>query len=476
MKKIHLLLVLAGLVAGYVLSNAGREAGPASAADSAVAEASEYTCSMHPQIRQPGPGLCPICAMDLIPVAGAGSTDPGPRAIALSPAAMELARIETAPVIRGEASATLPLAGVLSYDATRTRDVALLAEGQIRKLHANVTGMQVREGDRLADIYSPQVFAAARELVAARGNEILIEAARQKLRLYGVGETEINEIIHSGRAIDTYSVTSPIDGAVISVRGNQGMWLMLGDVLATIGDTSTLWAEFDVYEKDIGLVHMQDPVEITLDAFPGESFAGVISFLPAAIDPATRSLKARADVSNPGLRLKEGMFIRAGLKVSTGKEQLLIPATAVLRTGRRAVVYVQSDKDPGTFEGRVVTCGPMAGEQQVIIDGLVEGERVVIRGAMRIDSSLQLMAKPSMMSLPGSDTPAAKRPQTHCPIAGGEIERDVFIDYGGYRIYFCCPGCDEDFLADAEKYISKMRAEGIELEQTPADVIDHRSH
>jgi Cu(I)/Ag(I) efflux system membrane fusion protein len=473
MKK-KILIIIAALLAGYWLGamrSSPDQKAPAEATDAVT----EYTCSMHPQIRQPGPGLCPICAMDLIPV-GSGGVDPGPRAINLSPAARELAKIETLPVKRGPANAVLNLSGVLTYDASRQRDVAMLAEGQLRVLHANVAGMRVAAGDPLAEIYSPDVFAAARELVASGNNPAIANAARNKLRLYGLDETEIEAIAAGNGAPDTFTLRSPISGAVVEVEGVQGRWLMKGERLVGIADTSVLWAQLDVYGRDLAGIRVSQTAEIMIDAFAGEIWTAPISFIPAEVNEMTRSVKIRADLPDAEGRLKAGMLLRARLEVPVSTDAITVPGTAVLQTGKRAMVYVESPDEEGTFEARVVTLGARAGDAQIILSGLTAGERVVTRGAMRIDSSMQLLAKPSMMSLPTETDTPVMRPQTHCPIMGGRIDRESFIDYGGYRIYFCCDGCDADFLENPEQYIEQMRALGVEPERTPAGGGGHEHH
>lgn len=438
--------------------------------------ATEYTCSMHPQIRQPKPGICPICAMELIPVSKTGGIDPGPRSIALSPSARALARIETSPVTRSPIEVNIALSGVLAYDTTRGRDVVLLSDGQIRTLYANVVGTRVRAGDPLADVYSPEVFAAARELVVAGQHKSLADSARQKLRLLGVGEAEIDSIAHSGQAPETFTVRSPVDGVVVKVSGHQGHWLMRGQDLAEIYDTSMVWVLFDVYEQDVGWLATGQAVTVSVEALPGTSFTGRLAFISPDLDGMSRTLKARVDLPNPDHQLKPGMFARGIVKVRSPQPVLTIPASAVLHTGKRAIVYVQSPDDESVFEGRVVKLGPRAGDRYVVASGLTEGERVVSRGAMRIDSSLQILAKPSMMSMPSESAGTETRPQTHCPVQGNEIDRTVFTDYRGYRIYFCCPGCDEEFLKIPEVYLNRMRSEGIEPERAPAAGGGHEHH
>jgi len=467
-------ILLAVGVAGYWMGARDRAPHGAYTPD-AEKGASTYTCSMHPQIRQPEPGLCPLCAMDLIPVVENSAAPVGPRAVYLSAAARELARIETSAVVRGDATDTFRLSGTLAYDTSRRRDVVLLADGHIRVLHARVSGQHVQAGDPLAEVYSPDVLAAMREASIGGSGSAISTAARNKLRLLGVDDADIEDSVHKKGAHETYTVRSPVSGVVLSVGGYQGQWLNRGERLLELADLSVIWAEFDVYEHF--LLHVREglTVEISVEAFPGETWAGTLSFIPPEVNASTRSVRARVDMANADGRLKPGMFVRARMTYPVARDALLVPASAVLRTGPRAMVFVQDPDDMSVFEGRVVILGPRAGEQYVVREGLAEGERVASRGAMRIDSSLQLLAKPSMMSQP-SEGREGHRPQTLCPIGGSEIDRHDFVDVQGWRVYFCCPGCDEEFLRDPDRHLSRMRAEGIELERAPQRGGAHEHH
>jgi Cu(I)/Ag(I) efflux system membrane fusion protein len=233
-------------------------------------------------------------------------------------------------------------------------------------------------------------------------------------------------------------------------------------------------------------------VEFTTETWPGETFTGTVAFIHPILDETTRTVKVRVNVPNPDSRLKPGMFVRAVVRADIAAKKdppLVIPASAPLLTGTRAVVYVVlNDKDKPTFEGRTVVLGPRAGEWYVVRSGLNEGERVVTRGAFKIDAELQIRAKPSMMANletaqpssmlhktesqssggTASVTISAKlKPQTHCPVMGGKINKKIYTDHKGYRIYFCCPGCLEPFLKEPEKFITRMQNDGIELEKVP---------
>ena len=425
----------------------------------------EWTCSMHPQIRQPNPGKCPICAMDLIPVAGGGAEESA-RELTLSPAAQKLAEIETAPVMRRAVSRELRLVGKIALDETRIREISLLADGRIEKLFANYEGMRVRKGDPLAEIYSPDILTAARELVIARNSPALLQAARRKLALLGMSNEEIDRILEGGAARDSFTLYSPTEGVVTALPTRELAWVDRGMAVIELTDFSAVWAVLDAYESDIGFVELGQSVELTVEALPGRRFEATVAFVPPVLNDMTRSIKVRLDVPNPDGLLRPGMFVRARLDAPLKLAEdeappLVIPATAPLITGRRAVVYVAVPDKSGTYEGREVELGPRAGDAYVVLSGVREGEKVVVSGNMKLDSELQLLARPSMMN------PQGEQPQTKCPVMGGVIDREVYTDYDGFRIYFCCAGCDAEFHKDPERYLSEMRQAGVVPERTP---------
>ncbi|MCO5067304.1 MAG: efflux RND transporter periplasmic adaptor subunit [Kiritimatiellae bacterium] len=454
MKRSHLVaLLLIAFLAGLFLRGCFSPTPKTALADEAahaVAEDTIWTCSMHPQIRQPHPGKCPLCGMDLTPLHSGSNKQLGPRQIELSPAARAIAQIETAPVERRFVESEIRMVGKIAFDSTRARDVTVLADGVIERLFVNYEGVPLRKGDHLAEIYSPEVLAAQKELLAAQrsGNA---EGARQKLSLLGVLDEEIDATLQRGTASRTFTVRSPVDGVLVSKNGNEGHWLNRGDTLATITDNTAVWALLDAYESDLGSIHYGQLVELTVEALPGRTFTGHVAFIPPELNDQTRSAKIRLNVPNPDGSLKPGMFVRATLLARqsvSGKEvspeladkwicpmhpevikaapgtcdicdmalvptlelgfvsadavtsipPLVIPATAPLLTGRRAIVYVADPHSPGLYEGREVELGPRAGNFYIVKEGLREGEQVVVRGNMKIDSAAQLLAKPSMMS------------------------------------------------------------------------------
>ncbi|MGK0301183.1 MAG: Cu(I)/Ag(I) efflux system membrane fusion protein [Planctomycetota bacterium] len=432
------------------------------------AEPTLWTCPMHPEIQLPESGDCPKCGMDLVPMAKGGDT--GPRQLAMSPASVALASIQTVQVTRQFLTKPVRLVGKVDYDETRVRTIAARFGGRLDRLYVDYTGVTVKKNDHLVWLYSPALLTGQQELIEAKkrfdttsadasafqrdSNKRGYESARDKLLLWGLAEDQVSAIEQRGTAEDHMLIRSPASGVVIHKALKQGDYIKEGTAIYRIADLSQLWVQLDAYEQDLPWLRYGQAVSINIEAFPGRVFEGWISFLDPTVDERTRTVKVRVNVANPDGELKPGMFVRAVvqsrvghsghvleprlqgkwispmhpeivkdgpgkcdvcgmdlvpaeslLQRSTALEEgkpLTVPASAVLVTGARAVVYVevQGKKKP-TFEGREIILGPRAGDYYIVLAGLSDTDRVVVNGAFRIDSSMQIQAKPSMMSMQG---------------------------------------------------------------------------
>ncbi|MCE5251165.1 efflux RND transporter periplasmic adaptor subunit [bacterium] len=394
-----------------------------------------WTCSMHPQIRQNHPGQCPICGMDLIPVTTEHAEEGlGPRELKLSPRAVKLAEVQVAPVERRSVTKDIRLIGKVDYDETRVRTISAWFSGRIDRLYIDFTGTPVSKGNRLADLYSPDLYNAQQEFLqslkaagqfrqaslSSTGELTLraVDAAREKLRLLGMTSEQIGEFERSGTPSEHVTISSTMDGVVIHKNAVEGTYIATGTPLYTIADLSQVWVKLDVYESDLGSIRLGQEMEFTADAYPGEVFKGKIVFIDPVLDNKTRTVKVRVNVPNPAGRLKPEMFVHAIVKsplYSAGRSSappLVIPASAPLVTGKRAVVYIEVPGREATYEGREIVLGPRAGNYYIVKEGLLEGERVVVNGNFKIDSALQILAKPSMMNPEGGLAPAHDHGQT----------------------------------------------------------------
>jgi Cu(I)/Ag(I) efflux system membrane fusion protein len=461
------------LVAGFLLGRgcSGRpEPGVTELVSVSDGQAQIWTCSMHPQIRQPKPGQCPICGMDLIPAASpTAEANDQPNQVTLSPAARRLAEIATAPVERRSVAVEIRMVGKVQFDETRLATISPRVPGRIDRLYANFAGMPVKAGDHLADLYSPELISAQQELlqaVKAAGEGAaftsLLAVTRERLRLWGLTPDQIAEIERSGQVRDRITFYSPIGGIVVQKNVREGMYVDPSMLLFTVADLTQVWVQLEAYESDLALLRYAQEVVFETEAYPGESFKGILTFIDPLLDPTTRTVKVRVTVANAEGRLKPEMFVRAivratvtgdgkvvrsdlrgkwicpmhpdvikdgpagcpvcGMPVVKAEElgyatpeaggadrlPLVIPATAPLLTGTRAVVYVAVPGQAGVFEGRDVVLGRRAGDYYLVREGLEEGELVVMNGAFKIDSTLQIQGKTSMMAPATPVTPAVR--------------------------------------------------------------------
>ena len=436
MKKEHLRipLIALGIIIAFALGRCTGGMHPAptpSHPEEHAAAPQLWTCSMHPQIKLPEPGKCPICSMDLIPLT-AGDSGGGERELTVSPYAAKLMEIETTTVVRRTADAEVRMVGTVNYDDTNVATISAWVPGRIDRLFVETTGEPIRKGDPLAEFYSPELLSAQQELLQAiRSVDSLqqsdstimrsvskstVEAVRKKLRLWGFTPEQIAAIEQRGTPSDHMTLTAPASGIVIHQNAQEGMYVQTGSKIYTIADLSTVWVQLDAYESDLGLLRTGSPVEFTTQAIPGERFEGTVTFIDPIINTATRTAKVRVIVDNADGHLKPGMFVRAVARPKVAEEALLIPVSAALKTGKRAVVYVeQPNADKPTYEGREVRLGMRAGDLYVVKEGLREGERVVTHGSFKLDAELQLRAKPSMMSLPSESMQQEPKAHTHMP-------------------------------------------------------------
>lgn len=471
------LLVVIAFVAGALMTGGGepeqnaRMSEGATGVEATKQETQLWTCAMHPHIKLPKPGQCPICGMDLIPVESGEDEMEGLRELSVTEHSAKLMEIETAPVERKFVTAEIRMVGKIDYNETRVSDISAWVPGRLDRLFVDYTGVPVRKGDHMVYLYSPELLSAQEELLQAiravknlRGSDVsmiremseaTVDATREKLRLWGLTSDQIAQIEKRGKASDHMTIYSPASGIVIHKHAREGMYVKTGTKIYTIADLSQVWVRLDGYESDLIWLRYGHNVEFTTEAYPGQVFKGTISFIDPTLNEATRTVKVRVNVANPEMKLKPGMFVRAvvraklagsgrvmaaalagkwicpmhpeEVKGSAGKcgicemplvrteslgyvaadpdkaeKPLVIPASAPLITGKRAIVYVVvPDRQKPTFEGREIVLGPRAGDYYLVRRGLKEGERVVTKGSFKIDAELQIQAKPSMMTPEG---------------------------------------------------------------------------
>jgi RND family efflux transporter MFP subunit len=368
------------------------------------------------------------------PRAVPADVEPPPRVpVTLDARRQQLIGVRTAKAVRVTVTPEVRAVGTVRPDETRQAEVNVKADGWIRDLRADFTGRAVRQGETLFMLYSPDLIATQEEyLLAIRGqtqaiagqvpelrdySTRLVEAARERLRRWDLGEAEIQELEQRGAAFETVPVRSPASGVIVEKTAIEGMHVTPGQTLFRIADLSVVWVEADVYERDMAAVRVGQAATVTLDAYPDQRFAGRATYIYPFVEEQTRTIKVRFQFPNPRGLLKPGMYANVEL-ATAASSALAVPADAVLDSGREQVVFVALGD--GYFEPRRVRLGRRVGATVEITEGLKEGEDVATGATFFLDSESQLQAV-----IRGFEPPSGTPP----PAAGGGSAPSLTIEF-----------------------------------------------
>ena len=401
--------VVVGLLVGYLIFGGSEGSTTMDEHDHSTESTSSemWTCSMHPQIMQPEPGSCPICGMDLIP---AESSEEGLMAnqIKMTQNAMVLAGVETIQVgSQTEGEGSVKVSGKIAVNQESDAVQSAYFDGRIENIFVNFEGEEVRKGQKLATIYAPALVSAQQELLtAAKLKETqpqLYKAVRNKLKLWKLSGSQIDQIENSGNVVENFPIYSNVRGVVSKIMVEEGDYIKTGSPLVKVANLGSVWAIFDAYESQLGLFEKGQTLEITTRSYPDETFPATVSFVSPLLNNRTRTLEVRAELDNEKGLLKPGMFVQAKIEMSKNEkdEVLTIPESAVLWTGQRSLVYVQPDPSTSIFEMREVELGNLSNGSYAINLGLEPGELVVAKGTFTVDAAAQLQGKKSMMNQDG---------------------------------------------------------------------------
>lgn len=418
-------------------------AGGAESGDAGNDAVEEWTCGMHPAIRSEEPGKCPICNMDLIPVTPSDRNALRLEEEALKQVGARRAEVEYLPLIR-----TVWAVGQVEYDERQVRYVPSRVPGRVEKLHADFVGTEVRKGEPLLEIYSPELITALGEYERARSAlgagegagagdtrrasvEALARSAKTRLELWGLNEMEIDGIVAAGEAISyRIPIRSPISGTVIDKNAFEGKYVKEGENLFTVADLSTVWITADLFEEDLGGVRVGDMVRATSRTYPGEAFEGRVAFIDPYVDRSTRAARMRMELPNPDMRLKPGMYVEVRLEAPVSRAKgvvwtcpmhpevvsdvpgecpecgmflnrieagltLAVPEGAVVHAGETALAYVE--KEAGTYEARQLVLGEAGALKGVkdetyypVLEGLMPNETVITDAGFLVHSQARL--------------------------------------------------------------------------------------
>jgi len=367
---------------------------PTSAPESeatSTGDAQQYTCGMHPDILSDEPGICPICNMNLTPKRDAG-TDAG--TIRIDPTTRQNMGLVTTPVSHLNLATTVSTFGEVSVPDPNVHRVTLKFEGWVERLFVSEEGEELFRGQPLLEIYSPKLVAAQKELLVALKSQstpsmqALVEGARRRLENWDISEDQINQLEESGEIQRTLIIRSPSDGFVKSKKVVEGDRVSAKTVLYEIIDLSEVWIEARVEELDLAHISMMQSATAVIPSLSGEAFPAAVSFISPQLDRQGYA-EVRLAIANPDFRLKPAMYAEVTFEQASARERLAIPRAAVINSGVRQVVFVAVEED--SYEPRTVVTGAVGENDMIeVIEGLGEGELVVVSGQFLLDSESRL--------------------------------------------------------------------------------------
>ncbi|CAN5414445.1 hypothetical protein BH23BAC3_BH23BAC3_32220 [soil metagenome] len=403
-------ILFTGLLFGWLIFGGTHEMDPheGHGHETTIVDGEEvWTCSMHPSVRQDGPGSCPICGMDLIP-ATSDQQETDDYSMVMTQASMNLANIQTTPVIREIPSKEIHLPGRVAVDERRISYVTAHFGGRIQDMTIDFTGATISSGEVMATIYSPELVSAQRELLEAvrvrDRNPGLYDSAVRKFKLWEFTDEQIQAIIDRGTVMRNMEILSPVNGFVMERNVLDEQHVVEGTVLYEVANLDHLWVTLDAYEEDLNWLSEGSSIEFRTRSNPGRTYQASVDYIDPTFNAQSRTIRVRANVENGDHSLRPDMLVNGKLTANMQDEKLMVPASSVLWTGPRSLVYVRDmDADTPRFEVKEVVLGARAGDYYVIEDGLEAGQEVVFNGAFRVDSEFQLADKFSMMNRqPGS--------------------------------------------------------------------------
>ena len=312
---------------------------------------------------------------------------------------------------------TVRASGRIEPDERRVYAIAPKFEGYVERLHVNFTGQSVGRGQALFEVYSPELVSAQREYAIAAqgvnalqaaggsaqaGMKQLAESSLQRLKNWDISEEQVKALVNSGESKRTLTFRSPVAGTVIEKKAVQGMRFMPGEALYQVADLSSVWVIADVFEQDIGLIQSGAPAKVKINAYPDKEFTGRVSYVYPTLKAETRTVAVRVELANPGLLLKPAMFAQVELATTNKGAVLTVPVSAVIDSGTRQMVLIQQGE--GRFEPRDVKLGARSDNYVEVLQGLKDGEKVVVTANFLIDAESNLQAAVSGF---GAAAPAA---------------------------------------------------------------------
>jgi Cu(I)/Ag(I) efflux system membrane fusion protein len=371
-----------------------------------------WTCPMHPQVKEEGPGKCPICGMSLVKaeidknelntseVKKAGAhINPGDVIARVKLRDAQLSHFHPAyyPVTPMQMEKKIRLLGTVLPSEEKERNISARIPGRVEKVYIKSTGSYVKVGAPVVELYGPQLITTGEEYLLARQNyeknktkvfKDLMSQAKERLGHWGIPEFQLETWYKKGKVPRSVTIYAPTSGVVKSRNAVEGKYFNEGDILFKLLELSSVWVEMDVYEHDSAHVELGQDVKLSFTALPGELIVSKIDFIYPVLDPETRTLKVRSTIQNPKGKLKPGMIANAVLKVELGERGMVIPRSAVIDTGKRKVVWVKASEE--SFRAKIVRTGVESDGYIEVVEGINQDEQVVIEGNFMLDAQAQL--------------------------------------------------------------------------------------
>ena len=371
---------------------------PAAAPASDEREILYWVAPMDPGYRRDGPGKSPM-GMDLVPVY---ADDGDGRTVTIAPEIVQNLGVRTTRSERSRLWRGIDTVGYVDYDESKVSHIHLRTEGWLERLYVESEGERVSRGQRLFDLYAPELVNAQEEYVQALqlGNRDLAQASRERLKALGIPDDQIAQLKKTRRVQQTITLYAPQDGVVSTLPVREGMFVRPAMRVMSLADLSSVWLLAEVYERQADWVKVDQPAEVRLTYRPGEVWQGEVEYIYPSLDPKTRTLRVRLQFDNPQEVLKPNMYASVRIFGGPREDIIVVPLQALIRTGRAERVIIALGD--GRFEAREVQAGIESGDWIEIIEGLDAGEEVVISGQFLIDSEASLKASLMRMSKPES--------------------------------------------------------------------------
>ena len=463
-----------------------------------------YICPMMCVPPTNKPGRCPVCAMELVPAAKGSSSGPS-STIQIDPRARRVAGIRTTVATMQMLSREVNSVGEIKYDETQQKTLAAYIDGRIESLKADYTGIEVKEGESLGLLYSPDLYSAQVEYVKTlefnersnssnarvrNSNDRLTKSSRQRLIELGMTEPQIKNLETNRNAQRTLELFAPISGTVIEKMATQGQYIKAGAPIYRLADLSKVWLVLELFPEDAKAIRLGQKVSATTQSLGSESFEGTVEFIEPTVDPKMRTVGVRVAIDNESGFLKPGEFAQATLTIPLAtnegmqQETVVIPRNSLLSIGKTSLAYVETK--PGEFQLRKIKTGPTVNGMVAVFEGIAAGENVVSKSTFLVDAQMQLRGNPSLIDPdkaaaddeaqlteaekeeirtalePLSDADRALvEAQVICPVTEVRLGSmgmgtPIKLEVEGRTVFICCEGCRDGMLGNPEKYFKVL--------------------